>query len=94
MIVMNILIVLLLPLLSFAIQFIMPKKIDKVKAYISSFIMFISLLLCSTALGQIYESSKMSLMDKLSFALSNSALSTIEFAWISLPDWTAAEKLL
>jgi len=86
MIVRNILIVLLLPLLSFAIQLIMPKRMDKIKVYISTLIMFLSLLLSSTALYQIYESSKMSLMDKLSFALANSALSTFEFNWISLPD--------
>ena len=86
MIVRNILIVLLLPLLSFAIQLIMPKRMDKMKAYISTLIMFLSFLLSSTALYQIYQSSKMSLMDKLSFALANSALSTFEFNWISLPD--------
>ena len=86
MIVRNILIVLLLPLLSFAIQLIIPKRMDKMKVYISTLIMFLSLLLSSTALYQIYESSKMSLMDKLSFALANSALSTFEFNWISLPD--------
>ena len=86
MVVMNILAVLFLPLLSFGIQLLLPKKIDKIKVYISSFIMLISLLIASNALIQIYNSSNMSLMNKLSFALTNSALSTIEFNWISLPD--------
>ena len=86
MVVINILAVLLLPLLSFGLQLILPKRIDKIKVYISSFIMLISLLLSSHALLQIYNSSKMSIMDKLSFALTNSALSNIEFSWVSLPD--------
>ena len=86
MVVMNILAVLFLPLLSFGVQLLLPKKIDKIKVYISSFIMLISLLIASNALIQIYSSSNMSLMNKLSFALTNSALSTIEFNWISLPD--------
>ena len=86
MVAINILAVLLLPLLSFGLQLILPKRIDKIKVYISSFIMLISLLLSSHALLQIYNSSKMSIMDKLSFALTNSALSNIEFSWVSLPD--------
>ncbi len=86
MIIMNIFIVLLLPLLSFMIQLLLPKKIDKIKVYISSFIMLISLLISLNALIKIYSASKMTLSDKLSFALTNSALSSIEFSWISLPD--------
>ena len=39
-----------------------------------------------SALIQIYELSKMTLLDKLSFALTNTALSTIEFNWVSLPN--------
>ena len=86
MIITNIFIILLLPLLSFMIQLLLPKKIDKIKVYISSSIMLISLLISLNALIKIYSASKMTLGDKLSFALTNSALSSIEFNWISLPD--------
>ena len=86
MIITNIFIILLLPLLSFMIQLLLPKKIDKIKVYISSSIMLISLLTSLNALIKIYSASKMTLGDKLSFALTNSALSSIEFNWISLPD--------
>ena len=86
MIITNIFIILLLPLLSFMIQLLLPKKIDKIKVYISSSIMLISLLISLNALIKIYSASKMTLGDKLSFALTNSALSSIEFSWISLPD--------
>ena len=86
MIITNIFIILLLPLLSFMIQLLLPKKIDKIKVYISSSIMLISLLTSLNALIKIYSASKMTLGDKLSFALTNSALSSIEFSWISLPD--------
>tara|TARA_B100002052_G_scaffold241646_1_gene226187 strand:+ start:4316 stop:6343 length:2028 start_codon:yes stop_codon:yes gene_type:complete len=68
------------------IQLLLPKKIDKIKVYISSSIMLISLLTSLNALIKIYSASKMTLGDKLSFALTNSALSSIEFNWISLPD--------
>ena len=86
MLVMNILIVLLLPLLSFFVQLLLPKSIDRVKAYISSLILFITVALSSYSLFQIYQLSKMTLLDKFSFALSNTALSAIEFSWVSLPD--------
>tara|TARA_B110000116_G_C16786557_1_gene561221 strand:- start:547 stop:2625 length:2079 start_codon:yes stop_codon:yes gene_type:complete len=81
----NILIVLFLPLLAFLMQLFLPKKIDRAKVCMSSIIMLLSSFLCLDALIQIYQSSKLSLIDKLSFALTNSALSTIEFSWISLP---------
>ena len=86
MLVIKMLTILVLPLLSFIVQLLLPKRINKIKAYISSLIMLMSLLISSNALMQIYSSSKMSIMDKLSFALANSALSVFEFSWISLPD--------
>ena len=85
MLAMNILIVLFLPLLGFLVQLFLSNSINTIKVYISSIIMLISSLLCLDALVQVYQSSKLPLIDKLSFALTNSALSTIEFSWISLP---------
>ena len=86
MIAINILIILLLPLLSFIMQLLLPKSIDRAKAYLSSLIILASLVISSSALIQIYELSKMTLLDKLSFAITNTALSKIEFSWVSLPD--------
>ena len=86
MIAINILIILMLPLLSFIMQLLLPKSIDRAKAYLSSLIILTSLVISSSALIQIYELSKMTLLDKLSFALTNTALSKIEFSWVSLPN--------
>ena len=86
MLAMNILIVLFLPLLGFLVQLFLSNRINTIKVYISSIIMLISSLLCLDALVQVYQSSKLPLIDKLSFALTNSGLSAIEFSWISLPD--------
>ena len=52
---------------------------DKIKVYLSSLIIFIALVISLNGLFQIYQASNMSLINKLSFALTNTALSTIEF---------------
>ena len=86
MLVKNILIIFFLPLLSFALQLIVPKKLDRLKVFTSCFIMFIALILSFLNLLELIRISKMSISEKLSSAFTNAALSKIELSWISLPD--------